>query len=174
MRVLYSDDEEFDGRDVGIFLAGPTGVGAVIPSWRPVAIKILEEAGFEGTVLVPERKDWSVQFDYTDQVSWERAGLELASVTVFWVPRNMETMPALTTNVEFGYWVAKSPERVLYGRPVGAASTRYLDWLISQENKDAVVYDDLNFLLLAAVCRAPDFKDERTDETMDYSRLAFG
>jgi len=148
---LYSDEGHFDGCGKAIFLAGPTPRKSDVVSWRPKAIEILKEAGFDGTVLIPERKDWSVQFDYTDQVQWERIGLELASTILFWVPRHMEDMPALTTNIEFGYWVAKSPERVLYGRPNDAPNNRYLDWLICQENKDAVViYNDLKSLLLVA------------------------
>ena len=150
MRVLYSDEEHFDGLTNGVFLAGPTPRSNNVASWRPLAVRILEEYGFDGTVLVPERKGGWAKVSYDDQVEWERAGLSLAKAIVFWVPRNMETMPALTTNVEFGYWVAKSPERVVYGRPQDAPSTRYLDWLIKQENKDAVVYDTLESVLMAA------------------------
>jgi len=150
VKVLYSDDEPFDGLTKGIFLAGPTPRKPEVPSWRPEAEEILFEAGFSGTVLVPERQNGSAKLSYDDQVDWERAGLSLAKAIVFWVPRNMENMPALTTNVEFGYWVAKSPERVVYGRPPDAPGTRYLDWLIKQENKDAVVYDTLQSVLMAA------------------------
>lgn len=150
MRVLYSDEAPFDGLTNGIFLAGPTPRRSDVVSWRPKAVEILLKAGFKGTVLVPERQNGWTKLNYDDQVEWERAGLSLAKAIVFWVPRNMETMPALTTNVEFGYWVAKSPERVVYGRPQDAPSTRYLDWLIKQENKDAVVYDTLESVLMAA------------------------
>jgi hypothetical protein len=41
----------------------------------------------------------------------------------------MDTMPALTTNVEFGFWMGHEPKKVRYGRPPEAASTRYLDWM---------------------------------------------
>jgi hypothetical protein len=148
MRTLHSDEERFGG-GMSIFLAGPTprhvrrtglgakwhslmlkwGVRSEAKSWRPEAVRILQELGFEGTVLIPERSDWSAQFDYTDQVEWEYAGLSGATVTIFWVPREMKQMPALTTNVEFGFWIAKNADKVLYGCPNGAASVRYLDWL---------------------------------------------
>lgn len=161
LKILYSDDEIFDGKDASIFLAGPSPRKSDVQSWRPKAIEILKEAGFEGTILVPERKDWSVQFDYIDQVKWEQAGLKLASIIVFWVPRNMETMLGLTTNVEFGYWVSKSPKRVVYGRPHGAANTRYLDWLICEETNDCVnIHDDLLPLLVEAISLTPDPDDE--------------
>lgn len=154
MKVLYSDQSAFDGSDKGIFLAGPTPRRSDVPSWRPKAIELLEEFGFDGTVLVPEWKTAMSRVNFDDQVDWEKAGLSLAKVIVFWVPRNMENMPALTTNVEFGYWVAKSPKRIVYGRPSDAPNTRYLDWLISKEDKDAIVYENLLELLQNAIIKA--------------------
>jgi len=150
MKVLYSNQPPFVGGD-GIFLAGPTPRRADVPSWRPEAVAILERIGFQGTVLVPEWDTGMVKVSYDDQVGWERAGLSLAKVILFWVPRSMDTMPALTTNVEFGYWLARSPERIVYGRPPGAPSTRYLDWLLSLDRPDAVIHDSLESLLNAAV-----------------------
>lgn len=153
MKVLYSDQMVFDGND-GIFLAGPTPRRSDVPSWRPKAIELLESFKFDGTVLVPEWQSGMSRVNFDDQVEWEFAGLSLAKVIVFWVPRNMEAMPALTTNVEFGYWTAKSPERIVYGRPSDAPSTRYLDWLISKQNKDVVIHDNLSDLLESAVIKA--------------------
>jgi hypothetical protein len=68
-----------------------------------------------------------VRFDYTDQVEWEYVGLEGCRVVAFWVPRDLATLPGFTTNVEFGRYVGSG--RCVYGRPEGAAHTRYLDWL---------------------------------------------
>jgi hypothetical protein len=96
-------------------------------SWRPEAIELLRGLGFAGTVLVPERRDWSAKFDYLHQVEWEFAGLEGCSVIAFWVPRDALTLPGFTTNVEFGRYVGSG--RCVYGRPDGAPHTRYLDWL---------------------------------------------
>jgi calcineurin-like phosphoesterase family protein len=108
----------------------------------------LESLGFNGTVFVPERSDKTVKIDYFDQVEWEYAALNEAKVIVFWVPRDMKTMPAFTTNVEFGLWIAKG-KKVLYGRPRIAPQSavtsgeddfapecpknRYLDWLYGKE-----------------------------------------
>jgi hypothetical protein len=133
VKVRYSDQPAFK-RGLSIFLAGPTRrvkPGKVVrsKSWRLEAIKILQKLQFEGTVLVPERQDWSVKFDYTDQTEWEFAGLKAATVIVFWVPRTARAMPALTTNVEFGFWIAKKPDQIIYGRPPKAPSNRYLDWM---------------------------------------------
>jgi hypothetical protein len=171
LNILHSDEspKTSDGLPVftqSIFLAGPTPRKPDVPSWRPTAIKILEESGFEGTVLVPERKDGYVKGCYDDQVEWEKYCLSKASVIVFWVPRNMENMPALTTNIEFGYWIAKTPERVVYGRPPEAPSTRYLDWLLREEQSDPVIYSDLKSLLLAAI----EIAEETDDEFVSLSR----
>lgn len=131
MKILHSDQGVFEGGN-SIFLAGPTPRNSNTQSWRPNAVQILKKYNFSGTVLIPERTDWSVQFDYLDQAEWELDSLEKASRIVFWVPRDMSNMPALTTNVEFGYWLAKTPSKILYGRPDNAPSTRYLDFLYSK------------------------------------------
>jgi hypothetical protein len=126
MNVIHSD-QPLDVRSPSLFLAGPTPRRAGVPSWRPEALAVLRRLGFAGTVLVPERRDWSVQFSYLDQVEWEFAGLEAATVLAFWVPRDPEALPGFTTNVEFGRYVGSG--RCVYGRPDGAPHTRYLDWL---------------------------------------------
>ena len=48
---------------------------------------------------------------------------------MFLVPRKIDTMPAFTTNVEFGFYLAVRPEEVLYGRPDDSEKNTYLDWL---------------------------------------------
>jgi nucleoside 2-deoxyribosyltransferase len=133
MQILYSDQPSFEGGTPSIFLAGPTPRSQDVLSWRPTAIDILKNLGFQGTVLVPERHDGNAKTIYIDQVEWEYAGLSRCTRICIWVPRTMTTMPALTTNVEFGYWLAKSKDRVRYGRPQAAVNTRYLDWLYYKE-----------------------------------------
>lgn len=118
-------------------------------SWRPTAIELLQGAGFDGTVFVPERTDWSTMVNYDDQVEWEWAGLDGATVIAFWVPRDMKTMPALTTNVEFGLYV-KSAQTV-YGRPPNAPRTRYLDSLYRREHEGRIIYETLATLMERAV-----------------------
>src|SRR5262249_18318687 len=104
MNVVYADQVP-EIQHPSIFLAGPTPRRADVRSWRPEALEVLRDLGFSGTVLVPERRDWAVRFSYLDQVEWEYAGLEACSVLAFWVPREMETLPGFTTNVEFGRYV---------------------------------------------------------------------
>ncbi len=130
MRVVYSDEEVPDtGLFMSLFLAGPTPRKKDVPSWRPEAIEILSKLNFSGIVFVPERRNWT-GFDYLDQVEWEWKALESCAKVVFWVPRNLETMPAFTTNVEFGRHVVGS----IYGRPDGCPGNKYLDWLYQKVN----------------------------------------
>lgn len=152
MKVVYSnhqiENSHFDGHS--IFLAGPTPRKADVLSWRPEALDILKYLNYDGVVFVPE---WDTNFttvDYLGQVTWERVGLTRCSKIVFWVPREMKDMPALTTNVEFGYFLAKTPDKVLYGRPESAVSCRYLDWLYSFDTSRRP-FNDLGLLLKKAI-----------------------
>lgn len=130
-----------------IFLAGPTPRSADVPSWRPEAIRILEGLGFEGKVYVPEPngRDWAENYD--DQIFWEWEAIHQSTVTIFWVPRHIETMPAFTTNVEFGLTVASS--RILLGAPAGAPKMGYLRALASRYR--VPMFDALDEMLASAV-----------------------
>ena len=133
-----------------IFLAGPTPRSIDVKTWRNEAIKILHELGFRGTVYVPEKELDDRKFDYINQVWWEREALHNATTIVFWIPRNVEVMPGFTTNVEFGYWLAKNSDKVIYGRPSASPKNKYLDWLYETETGKKPI-DNLRDLLKDAV-----------------------
>lgn len=102
-------------------------------SWRKKAIEIFDTLGFAGDIYVPEMEGWGdFKADgdpstfWDRQYEWEVEGFERADVILFWVPRNMEVLPGLTTNVEFGKYATKSPARVVLGRPEHAVKTNYL------------------------------------------------
>ena len=149
MKVNYSDKEVQKARK-SIFLAGPTPRSLDVPSWRPEAIKILSDLGFNGMVYVPEKEVEDREFDLDEQVWWEREALHNADVIVFWVPRVISDMPAFTTNIEFGYWLAKEPTKVLYGRPDKAEKIKYLDWLYETETTKKPI-NNLKELLQSAI-----------------------
>ncbi len=111
-----------------IFLAGPTPREAHVESWRPSAIQILEQYGFNQTVLVPE--PFVSNGDYTTQIEWEDAALNAAGVIAFWIPRELNGMPGFTTNVEFGTWMRSG--KVVLGSPVGAPKMAYLNYYADQ------------------------------------------
>lgn len=68
-------------------------------------------------------------------------------------------MPGYTTNVEFGYWLAKNNEKVLYGKPESSIKNEYLDWLYLTET-DKCPITNLKELLKFAVNLANKKKEE--------------
>jgi hypothetical protein len=115
LKTIYTR-EKIEGDGPFIFLAGPTPRSPDVKSWRPEAIKIFEDLGFDGTLLIPENRDETKsEWDYLAQIKWEDDGLNIADCIMFWIPREMETMPALTTNIEWGRW--ESSGKVVLGFP---------------------------------------------------------
>lgn len=127
MDIVYSYEEAPQTYKKSIFLVGPTPRDKSVPSWRPQMIKHLEECGYDGVVFVPESREGKWSWEYDDQVEWEKKHLEMADMILAWVPRDLATMPAFTTNVEFGKYVASG--KLIYGRPDDCPKNRYLDWL---------------------------------------------
>ncbi len=101
MEVIFARTRFPDRAEKVLFLAGPTPRDASAVSWRWEALKLLKEKLlFDGTVFVPEDQNGGMSGGYDEQVEWERRALHRSDVVVFWVPRNMKTMPGLTTNDE--------------------------------------------------------------------------
>lgn len=107
-----------------IFLAGPTPRAGNVSSWRPKALEILEIRGFEGHVFVPEQLGERWHENYDAQIEWEDEGLSRADCILFWVPRDLATLPAFTTNHEHGEWFHSG--RTVLGYPEGAPKMTYL------------------------------------------------
>jgi len=107
-----------------IFLAGPTPRTLDVKSWRPKAIKALRELGYTEHILIPEKRNREDGYDYDTQVEWEDKALNAADVIIFWVPRDLETMPGFTTNIEFGEWMKSG--KVVLGYPKEASGMRYM------------------------------------------------
>lgn len=109
-----------------LFLAGPTPRDQGVQGWRTEALQILKELGFDGHVFIPEPRDGKWLENYEIQIEWEEEGLNRADAIVFWVPREFPTMPALTTNIEWGEW--GSSGKVLWGAPETAKQVRYPEY----------------------------------------------
>jgi hypothetical protein len=114
-----------------IFLAGPTVRGnqydKLGPSWRLEAISFLEKEGFDGSVVVPEFTDPHESDKGRRELPlWEHNGLTRADCILFWIPRTREQW-GLNTNSEHGFWLAKDPDKLVYGRPDGAYRIDYND-----------------------------------------------
>ncbi|QFU90219.1 nucleoside 2-deoxyribosyltransferase domain-containing protein [Amycolatopsis sp. YIM 10] len=117
-----------------VMLLGPTPRSAEVESWRPAAVDLIA-AGWQEpeplVVLSPEsRGGWRAR-EYDDQVAAELEMIESARALMFWIPRDLRTMPAFTTNVEFGLIAGTTPERAVLGCPPECADperNRYLIW----------------------------------------------
>ena len=118
--------ELLDVRGVSVFLAGPTPRSPEVVSWRPKAILEFEKQGFSGTLLVPEDRSGVFKSSYDEQVEWEEAGLHLSTCIMFWVPRDLKTLPGLTTNDEWGQW--KRSGKVTWGAPPEAEKVSYQEY----------------------------------------------
>jgi hypothetical protein len=126
LTVVYAHQEAPPEVERSIFLVGPTpraNTGGA--SWRPVMLECLRAAGYDGVVYVPEPEDGSWSANYVDQLDWEQRHIFGCDLILAWVPRNLETLPGFTTNVEFGQ--ALTSGRLLYGRPEGSPKCRALD-----------------------------------------------
>ena len=130
LKVVYAKEELPIEGVKSIFLAGPTPRELETKGWRPEALELLKGLGYDGHVFVPEPRDGKFTGDYVDQVEWETNALNQADIIVFWVPRDMETMPALTTNIEWGIWADTG--KCVLGTPAGAEHVRYLQWMASK------------------------------------------
>ncbi|MBP6942741.1 MAG: nucleoside 2-deoxyribosyltransferase domain-containing protein [Candidatus Buchananbacteria bacterium] len=127
MRVLYVGDHSADPKEKSIFLAGPSPREAGDLHWRPEAIAILERLKFKGQVFVPLTVRGGWHKDGSVQIEWELAHLKAATVIGFWIPRKVMSMPAFTTNVEFGMYVESG--KIVLGFPPGAERMEYLRYV---------------------------------------------
>ena len=128
LAVVYAREPLPVGPGPSVFLAGPTPRRRDVPSWRPAALA--ELAGTSLNVLNPESRHDERPREYHHQVEWEAAALEAADVILFWIPRDVATMPGFTTNVEFGLYVRSG--KVVLGCPPDCPNperNRYLIWL---------------------------------------------
>ena len=140
MKVVYAGEEMPEEFSKSIFLAGPTPRNKKeVKSWRPDALKLLEDMGFDGVVFVPEPREVKENHVYEDQVEWEEEYLNVADCVVFWVPRDLTPdskgfpkMAAFTTNVEWGVWADSG--KVVFGSPEDAEKVTYLKYYADKYN----------------------------------------
>lgn len=131
MNIIYAKEEISTAKKPVVFLAGPTPRSVNVKSWRPEAIKLFGELGFEGTLLIPEDRNGLI-LDYGNQVEWEEEGLIRADCIMFWIPRNIDTLPGFTTNIEWGTWHKSG--KVILGAPQGAPKMRYIRYYANKLN----------------------------------------
>lgn len=108
-----------------IFLAGPISREKVDfkMTWQHLAITLLSKYTDDLAIFCP--MPFSNQ-GYEAQIEWEEEHLEQATVILFWVPRDLVTLPAFTTNVEFGEYYKSG--KMVVGFPQDAPKIRYLEY----------------------------------------------
>lgn len=152
MKVNYSNQDVIVTKEKSIFLAGPTPRSKDIVSWRKEAIRILEMLEFEGIVYYPEYDNGQLMERCIDQFVWEMKALQSATCILFWVDKYLLCLPGYTTNFDFGYWIAKKGDRVVYGRSDEAPKTIYFDWLYQIEQKKNISNNLEDLVLEAVIC----------------------
>lgn len=106
-------------------------------------------------MIIPEftSKTESDKYRY-DLPIWEFTGLRKSGVIMFWIPRTRELI-GLTTNCEFGYWMARDRKKVVYGRPDESYRNKYLDIMWNEtarmERIECSIYNTLDTTIDAAI-----------------------
>lgn len=117
--------ENVNKSEDSIFLAGPTHRDNTKLSWRKEAVELFQEAGFDGTLFIPEhRGEQPEEWTYSRQIDWEIKALKAANVIMFWIPRVISVLPGFTTNIEVGEWLHSN--KIVIGSPENAEKNEYL------------------------------------------------
>lgn len=111
MKILKPRNENGDWTNVdkivgnSIFLGGPVPRSNYENDWRNEAIKILDDACFDGTVIVPtnEKYDETNPIELELQMKWEHKMMNACDVLYFNLDKSDE-YPGFTTNYECGEW----------------------------------------------------------------------
>ena len=134
MNIIYAQEDLSSIVDKkSVFLAGPTPRSSEVEGWRQSAINLFSLSNFDGVLLIPEEENSSsFDFEFDTQIEWENEALEKADVILFWIDRNLSTMPGFTTNIEFGYWLGKDSSKLIIGSPAEAPKMKYILYQASE------------------------------------------
>lgn len=124
--TVHSGEEPPGQWTASLFLAGPTPRSDEVASWRPEALAGIRRRWNQPgrlVVFVPEPRDGTRWPDYDANRAWELRWGDRADVVLFWMARDMRTMPALTSATEWGLWHPSG--RVVLGTPAEAERVRY-------------------------------------------------
>ncbi|GGU46519.1 hypothetical protein GCM10010274_38600 [Streptomyces lavendofoliae] len=127
VEVVYVGQEPPESWDASVYLCGPTPTDPAEPSWRPAAVAALR-AGWGGpgrlAVFLPEPVAGGSYPAYADQISWEEEAMRRSDAVLFWIPREMDRLPGLVSNIKWGVWYDSG--RAVLGAPPEAERMAYL------------------------------------------------
>ncbi len=123
LKIVYAQSPFPTSVTKTLYLAGPTDRNNRPTAWRQQALQILRDLAFDGHVFVPELEEGKWNGNRDAQWAWEDAAMSRADALVFWMPRDLETLPGFTTNIEWGLYASSG--KVVLGVPEGAQKT---DW----------------------------------------------
>ncbi|MEU2621518.1 lantibiotic dehydratase [Streptomyces sp. NPDC007157] len=125
--VIHAGEPWPEHWSVSLYLCGPTPRDPARESWRPRAERLLRERWTgDGrlAVFLPEAPDGQPEPPYPRQVAWEEEAMHAADAILFYVPRDLATLPGLVTNVKWGAW--HDCGRAVLGSPPDAQRNEYL------------------------------------------------
>ena len=127
------DDTNNLGKCWKVFLAGPIQ-GA--PNWQHSVetLFINEQQNDKIVFLSPRRLSYN-NFNYEEQVQWEKKYMALADVILFWIPEASEDIKgrsyAQTTRTEFGEYLARG-KKIIFGAYKEFPGLRYFESKLKQ------------------------------------------
>lgn len=132
-KIIYTG-EDIDRNNHSIFLSGPTyRVNKEenfdsSESWRKKALKIFQYYNYPYIIYVPEYRNNKKPYNliYENQIDWEISAMDSSDVILFWIPRDLDNLPAFTTNVEFGLFLDSG--KIVIGAPKEAPKNEYLKY----------------------------------------------
>nr|AGR39401.1 StnB [Streptomyces sp. TP-A0356] len=127
VEVVYVGQEPPESWNASVYLCGPTPTDPAEPSWRPAAVAALRSA-WNGpgrlAVFLPEPAAGGSYPAYADQIAWEEGAMRRSDVVLFWIPRDMNRLPGLVSNIKWGVWYDSG--RAVLGAPPEAERMAYL------------------------------------------------
>ena len=120
MKVIKPKDDNSnwtspsDIEGFSVFLAGPCPRNNYEEDWRNDAFRMMQESGFEGTVISPtnDKYDETNSQELELQTDWEHEMMEACDLIFFNLDKSDEH-PGFTTNYECGEWFSKEGKEIL-------------------------------------------------------------
>ena len=115
-----------------VFLAGPIQ-GA--PNWPHSVENLFTNEQYSNIVFLSPRRLSYDNFNYEEQVLWEKKYMALADVILFWIPEASEDIKgrsyAQTTRTEFGEYLARG-KKIIFGAYKEFPGIRYFESKLKQ------------------------------------------